>query len=306
MTSDPADLDFARILAGTANEVAAELAVLLSDEPAAGEIARPPRLLAAMRHAVLAGGKRFRPFLLIECARLFGVPPALAMRAAVAVECLHTYSLIHDDLPAMDDDDLRRGAPTVHRAFDEATAILAGDALLTLAFATLADPRTHAEGVVRSELVATLAHASGLGGMAGGQMLDLQAENAALDAGEIARIQAMKTGALIAAACEMGAILGGADPESRAMLGSYGRDLGLAFQIADDLLDAASEASVLGKAAGKDAARGKATFVSILGVQGAREERDRTVAGCVSRLAAFGPDAAVLAQAARFAANREA
>jgi farnesyl diphosphate synthase len=300
------DASFAARLNAAANDTEQLLDRLLAAAPVEGEIARPPRVTDAMRYSSLGGGKRLRPFLTVETAALFGVDRGHALMTGAAIELVHCYSLVHDDLPAMDDDDLRRGRPTAHKKFDEATAILAGDALLTLAFATLADPRTHAEGVVRSELVATLAHASGLGGMAGGQMLDLQAENAALDAGEIALIQAMKTGALIAAACEMGAILGGADPESRAMLGSYGRDLGLAFQIADDLLDAASEASVLGKAAGKDAARGKATFVSILGVQGAREELDRTVAGCVNRLAAFGPDAAVLAQAARFAANREA
>ena len=202
---------FAERLAWAAVQVEASLSAILDDEIEAGETYRPPRLAAAMRHAALTGGKRFRPFLVIETARLFGAGPNGPVLAAAAVECVHSYSLVHDDLPAMDDDDLRRGMPTVHKAFDEATAILAGDALLTLAFDILSRPQVHPDAGVRIALTATLARAAGVGGMAGGQMLDLEAEGATLDEAAIRRLQAMKTGALIAASCEMGAVLGGAE-----------------------------------------------------------------------------------------------
>lgn len=304
MSLSPQKSAFEDRLAEAAARVEGALADLLRPEPLTGEIKRPPRLVAAMRHAALAGGKRFRPFLLIESARLFGVEPPASLAAAAAVECLHTYSLIHDDLPAMDDDDFRRGLPTVHKAFDEATAILAGDALLTLAFDVLTRPETHRDPAVRTELAQVLARASGLGGMAGGQSLDLQAEGTAQDESSVGKLQAMKTGALIAAACEMGGILGGAAPDARSALRLYGRALGKAFQIADDLLDVESSAEALGKAAAKDAGRGKATFVSLLGADGARLLLAEAVAECGSALAGLPGDTTTLLIAAHFAADR--
>ncbi len=305
----PGDLD-AR-LAQNAAAIEALLEALLSDAPAAGEITRPPRLVAAMRHGALAGGKRLRPFLTVETARFLGVPVEQAQRAGAAVELLHCYSLVHDDLPAMDDDDLRRGQPTVHKAFDEATAILAGDALLTLAFEVLADEATHPDGGVRAALVSCLARASGLGGMVGGQMLDLAAEGrfepvrGALPEAEIRRLQAMKTGALLAASVEIGARLGGADAAALAAFGRYGRALGATFQIADDILDVESDAEQMGKATAKDADKGKGTLVGALGLDGAKRERDRLSAEAVEALAGFGPEADVLRAAARFAAQRK-
>jgi farnesyl diphosphate synthase len=299
------DQRLAARLSEAAERVEAALAKLVGDAPEPGEMCRPERLVAAMRHALLAGGKRFRPFLLTEAARLFGVAPEDSVGAAAAVECLHTYSLVHDDLPAMDDDDVRRGRPTVHRAFDEATAILAGDALHSLAFDILARPATHPDPQVRAELVALLARAAGLGGMAGGQMLDLQAEQAALDDAAVRRLQAMKTGALIAASCEMGALLGRAPAAARAALADYGRALGLAFQIADDLLDLEASPEALGKATAKDAARGKATFVALLGPHRARAVLEATLRDCDAHLARIDADTAILAAAARFAAARK-
>lgn len=300
-------------LAEVGPRVEAALEALLAPEPSAGEIFRPERLLAAMRHAMLGGGKRLRQALLVASARLFGVEAEAALRAAVAIECVHGYSLVHDDLPAMDDDDLRRGRPTVHRAFDEATAILAGDALLTLAFDVLADPRAHEDASVRAELVLALARASGLGGMAGGQMLDLAAEGRfgdgrpeALAPAEILRLQSMKTGALIAAAAEMGAILGRATPDEKAALGVYSRALGAAFQIADDLLDAEGEAAAVGKATGKDAAAGKATLVGLLGLDGARSRLSALTDEALAALGGFGARAETLRGAARFVAARKA
>ena len=230
--------EFTTRLKTAQDATAAVLETLLSEEALSGEIARPARLLAAMRHAALGGGKRLRPFILIESARLFGRTTTQALGAAAALECVHCYSLVHDDLPAMDDDDLRRGRPTVHKAFDEATAILAGDALLTLAFAVLADPATDPDPAVRAELVASLAAAAGLGGMAGGQMLDLAGGGAARGEADIRLMQAMKTGALFRAAAEAGAILGRAGAAEREGLAAFGAALGLAFQLADDLIDA--------------------------------------------------------------------
>ena len=261
--------EFATRLKTAQDATEAVLEKLLADEPLAGEIARPPRLLAAMRYAALGGGKRLRPFIVVESARLFGRLTNDALGAAAALECVHCYSLVHDDLPAMDDDDLRRGRPTVHKAYDEATAILAGDALLTLAFAVLADPATDPDPAVRAELSASLAAAAGLGGMAGGQMLDLAGGGAARGEADIRLMQAMKTGALFRHAAEAGAILGRAGDKERKSLADFGAALGLAFQLADDLIDATASAETAGKATAKDAARGKATLVAVHGVEGA-------------------------------------
>lgn len=291
-------------LADTAGSVDRAFELLLSDEPGPGEITRPDRLLAAMRHAVFAGGKRFRPFLLIESARLCGHSDAGVVLAGTAVEALHTYSLIHDDLPSMDDDDTRRGQPTVHRAFDEATAILAGDALQTLAFDILSRETVHRDPSVRAELVSLLARAAGVGGMAGGQMLDLTSEDRQVEERDIRTMQAMKTGALIAACCEMGAVIATAPDSHRDALKAYGRHLGLAFQIADDLLDLEGDAGVLGKATAKDSDRGKATLAALLGPEKARAVLNDTTGHCLSALEPFGHSAAALAAAARFAANR--
>jgi farnesyl diphosphate synthase len=297
-------------LAQAADAIEALLADLLALEPRAGEIARPERLLAAMRHGALGGGKRLRPFLTIETARLFAVDEAQALRAGAGVELLHCYSLVHDDLPSMDDDDLRRGRPTVHKAFDEATAILAGDALQALAFEVLADPATHDSGAVRASLVLCLARASGLGGMVGGQMLDLAAEGRfetaprALAEADIRRLQAMKTGALLAASVEIGARLGGADAAALAALGRYGRAVGATFQVADDILDVEASAEQMGKATAKDSDKGKATLIGALGLDGAKRERDRLRDEAIAALSAFGEEAAMLRAAARFAAAR--
>ncbi|MBC8049333.1 MAG: polyprenyl synthetase family protein [Chitinophagales bacterium] len=270
--------------------------------------AQPPeRLAAAMRHGALGGGKRLRPFLIIECAALFGVTPEAALNAGAALECVHCYSLIHDDLPAMDDDDLRRGRPTVHKAFNEATAILAGDSLLTLAFEIMAAPDTHPDASVRAELVLCLARASGWCGMAGGQQLDLDAETARapLGEGDIRRLQAMKTGALITFACEAGAMLGGARPPHRAALKRYGDFLGRAFQLADDILDLEGDAAVVGKATAKDQQAGKATLVSLMGIEAARLRLDALVAEAKQALEPFGGRASILVHAADFVAARK-
>lgn len=273
-----------------------------------GEIARPHRLLAAMRHAALNGGKRLRPFLALEAARLFSADAGEGMlRAACAIELVHCYSLVHDDLPAMDDDDTRRGLPTVHVAFDEATAILAGDGLLTLAFDVMAGDAVHPDGAVRAALVAGLARAAGLGGMAGGQMLDLQAEKAGhrMDESAIAQMQAMKTGALLRFAVEAGAIHAGAGAPERAALAAYGNALGAAFQIADDILDAEGDPAKLGKATAKDAGRNKATLVAALGLDGARAACSRLADEAVAALAIFGPKAKTLEDIVRFTIARD-
>jgi farnesyl diphosphate synthase len=303
---------FSARLARNAVEIERLLEALLSGGGGIGEIARPGRLLAAMRHGSLGGGKRLRPFLVIETARALGGHEASALRAGAAIELVHCYSLVHDDLPAMDDDDLRRGQPTVHKAYDEATAILAGDGLLTLAFDVLADPATHASAEIRAALVLALARAAGPGGMVGGQMLDLAAEgrfgaDATLERNEarVRQLQAMKTGALLAAAVDLGAIIADADVQTRSSLATYGRALGAAFQIADDILDVEAEAAVMGKATAKDAGKGKGTLVEMLGVDRARAERDTLVLDAVAALSAFGPEADMLRAAARFTASRQ-
>ena len=270
--------------------------------PTAGPVTA--RLADAMRYATLGGGKRFRPFLVLETAALFGVSETQALNAAAAVECIHCYSLVHDDLPAMDDDDLRRGRPAVHKAYDEATAILAGDGLLTLAFEILARPETHSDPAVRSELVLCLARASGWQGMVGGQQRDLDAEGEPQDLAGIHLIQALKTGALIAVSVDMGAVLGGAGAVERQALQTYAHALGLAFQVADDLLDAEGSPEAVGKATGKDAAAGKATFVSVLGIEAARAKLKALEAEAVGAMAMFGDRAGVLAQAAHFMSSR--
>jgi farnesyl diphosphate synthase len=304
----PAD-DFTRRLTTVAADAENALERLLTDTPLPDEIARPPRLMASMRHAALGGGKRLRPFLLVESATLAGVTGQGPLLAGCALECLHCYSLVHDDLPSMDNDDLRRGQPTVHKAFDEATAILAGDGLLTLAFDVLARPEVHPSAEVRVALVLELARAAGLGGMVGGQLLDLAAEGRfeakrQLTQNEIVTLQAMKTGALLRFACRAGGILGEADAAMRGALDRYGKAVGQAFQIADDLLDVEGDTATLGKAAGKDAAAGKATLVSTLGIPGARAKLDELVAEAESALSPFGAKADILRATARFIAQR--
>ncbi len=298
-------VDFETRLRDRAQGVESLLERLLSPQILDDEIIRPKRLLDAIRHGVLNGGKRLRPFLVLESAALFEADDYAALRVAVALECVHCYSLIHDDLPAMDDDDLRRGQPTVHRAFDEAHAILAGDSLLTLAFDIIADPETELDAKVRIELVRMLARASGLGGMAGGQALDLSAETVKPDEAGIIRLQAMKTGALLRFACEAGAVVGGATTYERQALAEFGSAIGLAFQIADDLLDLTADAKRMGKATGKDAARGKATLVSLHGEQWARQQLDGLIAQAQELLEPFGEKAAVLIEAAKFVAKRD-
>ncbi|MGA2044674.1 MAG: polyprenyl synthetase family protein [Roseiarcus sp.] len=308
MTYQTEASDFLAQLRRVGAEVEAALETILAGAKLAGEIERPVRLLAAMRHGVLAGGKRLRPFLVIETARALGLSGEGPLRAGAAIELLHCYSLIHDDLPAMDDDDLRRGRPTVHKAFDEATAILAGDALLTLAFDVMADAPTHPDGAIRAALCVGLARAAGLGGMAGGQMLDLEAESAPapLSAEAIARLQAMKTGALLRFCVDAGALIAQASTHARASLSRCGGALGAAFQIADDILDAEGDEGKLGKRAGKDAARNKATFVSALGLDRAKAERDRLVAQAQAAIdeAGLGASGDMLRAAALFIAAR--
>ena len=262
------------------------------------------RVYEAMRYSALAPGKRMRPFLVLASARIFGVARRCALQVAAAVEMVHAYSMVHDDLPAMDNSDLRRGRPTCHKQFDDATAVLAGDGLLTAAFELLADPDTHGDPAVRIELVAALALAAGAAGMVGGQMIDLIAEHQSLDIGAITRLQRMKTGALIAFACEAGAILAKAPHELRIALRGYAHDLGLAYQIADDLLDVEGSAAELGKPVGADAAAGKATFVSILGVSRARAQAELLIRQAVAHLDLFEQRAELLREAARFVITR--
>jgi farnesyl diphosphate synthase len=302
------DVAFAARLAESGAEIERELDGLLGLDPRAGEPARPARLIEAMRYATLGGGKRLRPFLTIETARALGRADNGPRRAGAAIECVHAYSLIHDDLPAMDDDDLRRGRPTTHRAFGEATAILAGDALQALAFEILADSATDSIAEVRVALCAGLARAIGLAGMVGGQMLDLDAERstAPLSVEEIARLQAMKTGALLRFSVEAGSRLAGAGAKASAALSAYGRAIGAAFQVADDILDAEGDAATLGKRAQKDAERNKGTLVGALGVAGARRELARLIDEATSAVDAAGLCGAgdVLRATARFVAAR--
>ena len=264
------------------------------------------RLFDAMRYGSLNGGKRLRPFLVMQSAELFGVSPDCAIRVAAAVEMVHSYSLIHDDLPAMDDGELRRGRPTCHRQFDEATAILAGDGLLTFAFEVLADHATHEDPNIRCQLVAALAKAAGGHGMVGGQMLDLIAEHETFDLGTTPRLQRMKTGAMIAFSCEAGGILGKANPPQRTALGAYAHDLGLAFQIADDLLDVEGTEAETGKTVGRDAQAGKATFVSILGRDRARAQAEMLAAQAAAHLDIFEGRAGMLEAVAGFVVARRA
>ncbi len=304
---------FRQRLDGVAADIERLLERLLDAAQLPDERARPQRLMDAMRYASLGGGKRLRPFLVVETAALLKVPRERALMAGAALEFVHCYSLAHDDLPAMDNDDLRRGRPTAHKKYDEATAILAGDGLLTLAFDILARPETHPSAAVRVDLVLALARASGLGGMVGGQMLDLAAEGR-FDSGEVQKLgpadvkllQTMKTGALLRFGCLAGAILGEATPQQRDALDRYGTLLGEAFQIADDLLDVEGDAATVGKATGKDAAVGKGTFVSVLGLDGAKARLKTLVTESETALAPFGRDAEVLKMAARFVAERKA
>jgi farnesyl diphosphate synthase len=283
-----------------AAEIDAEFDTLLT----VPDDARAP-LFEAMRYAAIGGGKRLRPLLLIATAELFNVSRATALRVATAIEAIHVYSLIHDDLPCMDDDDMRRGKPTVHRAFDEATAVLAGDSLHALAFEILASPQTHADPFVRSELIATLALASGPDGMAGGQMMDLEAEKATFDLPTVTRLQALKTGALIAASVEMGAILGHLPAEGRSHLRGYARDIGLAFQIVDDIMDVEGDEALAGKALGKDAAAGKATFVSLMGLERAKQQAAALVDQALAHLSSHGTEAELLRAIARYVLERD-
>ena len=300
--------DISAALSGAFPEALAA-AASLTDRILDRLIAVPPgpeaRVFQAMRYSALAPGKRLRPFLVLAGAELFGVKQSCVLQVAAANEMVHSYSLIHDDLPAMDNSDLRRGRPTCHKEFDEATAILAGDGLLTLAFEVLAHPDTHGDPTVRCELVSSLAQAAGSQGMVGGQMIDLLAENdPTLDIGAITRLQRLKTGALIAFSCEAGAILGKTTADARSAMRGYAHDLGLAFQIADDLLDVEGSAAETGKPVGSDAAAGKATFVSILGVERARAQAKLLIEQASAHLDLFDKKADLLRQAAHFVVNR--
>lgn len=285
-------------------ETAEKLEIALRDILSETASHTPERLIDALAYGLLGGGKRFRPFLTIATAAIFKVDPVYAMRTAAAIECIHCYSLVHDDLPAMDDDEMRRGRPTVHIAFDEATAILAGDALQTLAFEILADPRTHKDAEIRTQLIGWLARAAGARGMAGGQMLDLEAEKHEYGEGEIRRMQALKTGALIRVSCEAGAVLGGANDFQRTALVAYGDAIGAAFQIKDDLMDYEGNAEEIGKATGKDANAGKATIIGLLGVDQARIELNALTNTALDSLSDFGRAAEPLRTAAQFNMSR--
>jgi len=263
------------------------------------------KLYQAMRHAAIGGGKRLRPLLVHATAQLFNVDRTATLRVATALECIHVYSLVHDDLPAMDDDDMRRGKPTVHRAFDEATAILAGDCLHALAFEILGDEATHPDPFIRIELVACLARSAGPSGMGGGQMMDLEAEKASFDLNTVTRLQAMKTGALIACAVESGAILGKLPVEGRTGLRGYARDIGLAFQIADDILDVEGDEELAGKKLRKDGDAGKETFLSLLGLDRAREQARMLVDQAIDHLRGYGSEADLLRDIARYTLERD-
>jgi farnesyl diphosphate synthase len=300
---------FKEELEGAGRLVEARLEALLGGKAKASHAVPGPAksdLPEAMRYAVLGGGKRLRPFLLMQSARLFGVSEDASVDAACALECIHCYSLVHDDLPAMDDDDMRRGRPTVHKAYDEATAILVGDGLLTIAFEIMSAPSTNPDPAIRSELVLHLARASGWHGMVLGQALDLTIGQAGFGKEDVAMMQALKTGALFRFACEAGAILGRASAPERAALISYAAAFGQAFQLADDLLDAEGDAATLGKAVAKDAGQGKATLIALLGTDAAKARLAGLVAEAEQALAQFGAKAAMLIDAARFVAERRA
>ncbi|MET4291102.1 farnesyl diphosphate synthase [Bradyrhizobium sp. LB8.2] len=299
--------DFAKRLDKTADDTEALLGRLLADDILPDEIARPKRLMDAMRYSSLNGGKRLRPFLVVESAAVFGVPREAARLAGAALECIHCYSLIHDDLPAMDNSDLRRGRPTLHKKTDDATAILAGDGLLTLAFDIITRDEIHPDANVRLLLTRALARCAGIGGMVGGQILDLAGEGRFGDREpvDVARLQQMKTGALLRYGCIAGAILGQASQKEYQALDDYGRALGEAFQIADDLLDVEGDAAALGKPSGQDAAMGKTTFVTQLGLEGAKQRVRDLLARADSAVSIFGDRAAVLQAAARFVAERK-
>jgi farnesyl diphosphate synthase len=303
LTESPPPLDVAPLEASLAEAASLVNAALdrLLPRPAGFHA----RVQDAMRYAITVGGKRMRPFLVLQGARLFGAPDARALRAAAAIEMVHTYSLVHDDLPCMDDDDLRRGQPTTHKKFDEATAVLAGDALLTQAFEVLAGEATHPRAGVRCTLVARLAQASGSEGMVGGQMMDIAAPNHAFGADDVALLQRMKTGALFTFSCEAGPILAEAGGEHVERLRAYAHDLGLAFQIADDLIDATSTAEKAGKAVGKDAQAGKATLVSLHGIEGARREARRIAERAAETLAGYGAAAEPLRRLPAYLVERE-
>ena len=298
---DDVSSELAEALGRIAGAIEETLAGILSNAEGEGPEAT---LLEAMRYATLGGGKRLRPFLVVATAGLFDVPETVSIRVGAAVELVHCYSLVHDDLPCMDDDQLRRGKPSCHARFGESTAILAGDALVPLAFEVLADAATHPDAAVRSDLVVRLAHAAGAGGMVGGQMIDLAAENLDLDIGSITRLERLKTGALIEFCCAAGGILGRADDKAQRALSAYAHDLGLAFQIADDLLDAEGKVEQVGKAVGKDAGRGKATFVAILGPAKARDQARLLACQAAAHLDAFGDSARLLRQLASYMVGR--
>ncbi len=307
MTTATALSDFAKRLDQTAEDSEALLGTLLSDALLPDEIVRPKRLIEAMRYSSLGGGKRLRPFLVVESAAVFGIAREAALLAGAALECIHCYSRVHDDLPAMDNSDLRRGRPTLHRAYDDATAILAGDALLTLAFDIITRDEVHRDAGVRLALTRALARAAGVGGMAGGQMLDLAGEGRFGDREpvDVARLQQMKTGALLRYGCIAGAILGQSSPKQYQALDDYGRALGEAFQIADDLLDVEGDAAALGKQTGQDAALGKTTFVTQLGIEGAKQRVRDLLTRADTALSIFGAKGDVLRAAARFVAERK-
>ena len=302
---DASSETFEARLTAAAREVEAVLDTLLSSSVLNGEIARPERLRSAVHYASLNGGKRLRPFLVIEAASLLGGDRDAALRVGAALECVHCYSLVHDDLPAMDDDDLRRGKPTVHIAYDEATAILTGDSLLTYAFDIIAAPETKLPDAAKVALTLALARAAGIGGMAGGQALDLAAEKQAPDEQGIVTLQAMKTGALIRFACEAGAIIAGASPEDRTRLRQFGERIGLAFQLADDILDLTSDAATMGKATGKDAGRSKGTLVALHGMAWAEAKLAEHVREAEALLSPYAGRGTVLTEAARFIAGRK-
>ena len=298
--ANPISLSLADAMQSVAAEIDAMFDGLLTvpDDPRAV-------LYEAMRHAAIGGGKRLRPLLVFASANLFNVGRESALRVGIAIEALHVYSLVHDDMPCMDDDDMRRGKPTVHKQWNDAIAVLAGDALHALAFEIVADPVTHPDPFVRAELSFELARASGPSGMAGGQMMDLVAEETTFDLPTTTRLQQLKTGALISFCLEAGAILGRVPPEGRRSLRAYARDIGLAFQIADDLLDVEGDSAVVGKATGKDAGAGKATFVSLLGIERARRQADMLVDQAIAHLVSFGAEADLLRSIARYIVERD-